>query len=87
MQRFGENKELLKDVREGMSDNLRLAKSNIDFLKNGGRAPVEPAPPKPAPVVAEAAAAADQEEEDESIRAFPGLPPEGAPPQMAKKEE
>ena len=33
MGRFRENKELLEEVKEGMTDNLRLAKANITFLK------------------------------------------------------
>ena len=35
--RFTENKELLDEVREGMADNLRLAKENITYLKTGGQ--------------------------------------------------
>ena len=34
-------------MREGMTDNLRMAKSNIDFLKKGGRVNLDPEPPKP----------------------------------------
>lgn len=36
MARFAENKELLEEVREGMSDNLKLAKENITYLKTAG---------------------------------------------------
>lgn len=36
LQRFGENTELVSDVRAGMRDNLTLAKQNIEFLKKGG---------------------------------------------------
>jgi len=36
LKRFGENAELLSDVRQGMNDNLRLAKQNIEYLKKGG---------------------------------------------------
>ena len=36
MARFAENKELLDEVKEGMTDNLRLAKENITYLKTGG---------------------------------------------------
>lgn len=31
--RFAENKELLSEVGEGMTENLRLAKQNIEILK------------------------------------------------------
>ena len=36
MARFRENKELLDEVREGMSENLNLAKENINYLKKAG---------------------------------------------------
>ena len=35
--RFKENKELLDEVREGMSENLNLAKENINYLKKAGQ--------------------------------------------------
>ena len=36
MGRFSENKELVDQVREGMTENLKLAKQNIEFLKSKG---------------------------------------------------
>ena len=36
MARFRENKELMDEVKGGMTENLRLAKQNIDILKNKG---------------------------------------------------
>lgn len=33
--RFKENKELLTEVGGGMTDNLRMAKQNIEYLKTG----------------------------------------------------
>lgn len=45
MARFAENKELLDEVKEGMADNLRLAKDNITYLKTGGKeAPLAESP-------------------------------------------
>lgn len=32
MARFGENKELLDEVSEGMTENLKVAKQNIEHL-------------------------------------------------------
>jgi len=61
IQRFGENKELLQDVQDGMKDNLRLAKQNIEYLKRtnpasslqgesaGSETPAKMAPPKTPP--------------------------------------
>ena len=34
MARFRENKELMDEVKGGMAENLRLAKQNIEVLKN-----------------------------------------------------
>ena len=72
-------------MREGMTDNLRMAKSNIDFLKKGGRVNLDPEPPKPA-AAPKPEAVAEQAEEEEINKNFPGLPPQGAPPTAAKKE-
>ena len=44
MARFAENKELLDEVREGMADNLRLAKENIAYLKTAGQSQPEAKP-------------------------------------------
>ena len=41
--RFRENKELLTEVKEGMDDNLRLAKANIAYLKQAKTQPAEQA--------------------------------------------
>ena len=47
LSRFRENKELLDEVSSGMSDNLRLAKQNIEYLKTG-KLPVSSDPAAPA---------------------------------------
>ena len=44
MARFAENKELLDEVKEGMADNLRLAKENIAYLKTAGQTKPEAKP-------------------------------------------
>ena len=31
--RFGENSELLKEVREGMEENLKICRSNLELVK------------------------------------------------------
>ena len=33
MDRFKDNAEVLADVKEGMAENLKVAKANIDLLK------------------------------------------------------
>ena len=33
MEKFAENKELLEEVSEGMTDNLKIAKANLELLK------------------------------------------------------
>lgn len=41
MARFKENKELLDEVKDGMTENLKLAKENITYLKTGGKPAAE----------------------------------------------
>ncbi len=33
LERFKDNSEILSEVKEGMEDNLKIAKANIDLLK------------------------------------------------------
>ena len=70
LQNFGENAELIGDVRAGMQENLKLAKSNIEFLKTGH-------------VIA--APAATSSEEQVASAGSKG-PPSSTPPSMPKRE-